>query len=483
MKLRKIFIGLLVLSAVVLLAACNQTGNGSSDDNHEHTYASEWTTTDLFHWHDSTCGHEDEIKDKNYHEWDNGVVTTEPTTTSSGVKTFTCTVCGKTKTQELPKVEGPAHEHTYSSDWSKDETHHWHAATCEHTTEVSGKAEHNWNDGVVTTEPTYEAAGVKTYTCTDCGQTKEEAVDQLVHEHTYSSDWSKDETHHWHAATCEHSTEVSGKAEHNWNDGVVTTDPTTEADGVKTYTCTDCGQTKEEAVPAIGHEHTFSAEWSKDETHHWHSATCAHTNEVSGKAEHNWNDGVVTTEPTEENTGVKTYTCTDCGQTKEETLDKLEHVHSHSTTWSHDENNHWHECACGDKTDLASHTGGTATTTEKAVCSVCGASYGDLLVVQDITLGFWTNDYSNSDGYTIYIYVWNNNGDAWFKATLTDDNGAFGDYYTVTLTGYTESNLTGFIVVRTTGPDWGKKVQQSADLAYADYLATLARDGKVTYYL
>ena len=52
--------------------------------------------------------------------------------------------------------------------------------------------------------------------------------------------------------------------------------------------------------------------------------------------------------------------------------------HSHSTDWTKDETNHWHECACGDKADSAAHSGGEATETEKAVCEVCGQSYGEL---------------------------------------------------------------------------------------------------------
>lgn len=73
------------------------------------------------------------------------------------------------------------------------------------------------------------------------------------------------------------------------------------------------------------------------------------------------------------------------------------HTHAYSTTWSTDAANHWHECTCGDKKDLAphadankdhncdvcgkkmsDHTGGTATCKDKATCSICGQKYGDL---------------------------------------------------------------------------------------------------------
>lgn len=57
------------------------------------------------------------------------------------------------------------------------------------------------------------------------------------------------------------------------------------------------------------------------------------------------------------------------------------HVHTYATSWSHDETNHWHAATCGhgdERADVAEHTGGTATCTEKAVCSVCKQAYGEV---------------------------------------------------------------------------------------------------------
>ena len=57
------------------------------------------------------------------------------------------------------------------------------------------------------------------------------------------------------------------------------------------------------------------------------------------------------------------------------------HTHSYGTDWKSDTNNHWHECACGDKADTAAHTfkwviDKEATATEKGArheeCTVCG---------------------------------------------------------------------------------------------------------------
>ena len=77
------------------------------------------------------------------HTWDNGTVTTEPTETDPGTMTYTCTVCGATKTEVIP-------------------------ATGPHT--------HVWDEGTVTVAPTETTPGVRTYTCTVCGQTRTEII-------------------------------------------------------------------------------------------------------------------------------------------------------------------------------------------------------------------------------------------------------------------------------------------------------------------
>lgn len=74
-------------------------------------------------------------------------------------------------------------------------------------------------------------------------------------------------------------------------------------------------------LTACGHEHTYSAEWSKDTTHHWHDCEDKDCTEVADKAEHTWNGGEVTTPATPATSGVTIFTCTVCGQTKTESLD------------------------------------------------------------------------------------------------------------------------------------------------------------------
>ena len=70
----------------------------------------------------------------------------------------------------------PVHKHTYSSAWTTDETYHWHTATCEHTDEISGKAEHSFTDWIVTKEATYSQTGIQTRFCSVCGYEESEEV-------------------------------------------------------------------------------------------------------------------------------------------------------------------------------------------------------------------------------------------------------------------------------------------------------------------
>ena len=114
--------------------------------------------------------------------------------------------------------------------------------------------------------------------------------------------------------------------------------------------------------------------------------------ETVEKTDHTWDAGEVTTAATCTSTGEKVYTCSICGETKVETLDKLAHTynnacdttcndcgevreieHSYSTKWSSDGTNHWHQCTvCGDKTDEQAHIPGDAATEwEAQKCKVC----------------------------------------------------------------------------------------------------------------
>ena len=169
------------------------------------------------------------------------------------------------------QVESDSHEHSFSKEWTSDETSHWHAATCEHTEEVSDKAEHTFGEWKTTLEPTEEADGKKERTCTVCSYKEEQSIAKLEHTHTFAETWTSDEANHWHVATCEHTEEVSGKAAHTFGEWEVTKNATCTEKGSRECTCTVCKYEETEEIAATGH--SYSLEWSKDLTNHWHAAT------------------------------------------------------------------------------------------------------------------------------------------------------------------------------------------------------------------
>ncbi len=433
------------------------------------------------------------------HTWNEGVVTVEPTHTAPGERTYTCTVCNQTRTEEIPVSSehvfdqtvpdpqylvseatctspaqyvmscacgekgtetfpyGEAKGHGFVSAWSMDTENHWHAAACEHTDEKGDFGPHNWDDGTITVHAGHNTDGQKVYTCVVCGQQKTEVVPGQPHEynqmipdskylasaatctspatyyksctcgaagtetftdgqakgHTFSNSWTSNDQQHWQAATCEHTGEKIKVGDHIWDPGIITVQPTAYSKGVKTYTCAVCGRTRTEELAPSNHVHTYSTAWAGNTTYHWHPATCEHTAEVNGVALHTWNTGVVTVWASHSAPGEKMFTCTVCGMTKKEAV-PAEHSytqqnpsnnylksaatctspavyyrsctcgakgtetftygsalgHSFSGSWGKDENYHWSLCTrCNARGELAVHT-----YNQSNVCSVCGYS-------------------------------------------------------------------------------------------------------------
>ena len=378
----------------------------------------------------------------------------EATCTAPAEYYYSC-ICGEKGTETF--AYGQAKGHSFSDKWSFDAENHWHPATCEHTGEQGSFGPHRWNYGEITKNAGHAVDGEKLYTCLDCGYQKTEVIPGQAHEfnqmvaqdkylaaaatcttpaqyyysctcglagtdtfpygnakgHTFADKWSYNELQHWKAATCEHTNEKIQVADHIWNPGVITTQPTATTKGVKTYTCSVCGATKTEEVEPSTHQHTFSTAWQGNATYHWHPATCEHTNVVSGLGEHQWNAGVVNVWPTHTTTGMKTYTCTVCSLTKTETLEQTHTFdqmnpssaflksqatctspavyykscscgakgtetftygnalgHTASGTWGKDANYHWTVCSrCGAKGDLVAHSFDNS-----GKCTVCGYS-------------------------------------------------------------------------------------------------------------
>ena len=143
--------------------------------------------------------------------------------------------------------------------------------------------------------------------------------------HKFSTEWKYDDTSHWHECLKKKHSDVADKAEHTFNEGVVTTAPTETSEGVLTLTCTVCGYQKTKSIEKVKHVHTFNDKvWQTDENNHWHPATCAHTDEKGSLGKHVWDEGKTSIPTDYGKAGEKTFTCTECKATKTEPIAALD---------------------------------------------------------------------------------------------------------------------------------------------------------------
>ena len=247
--------------------------------------------------------------DTHEHVWGEGAITTKPTCTTPGVKTYTCSVCQKTKTEEIPAT---GHQHT--------EVRNVKEATCTkegytgdtYCTDCGEKL----SDGksIPKKDHDYEVKEHKDATCTKAGYTlfickkcrneKREEIPAAGHLHTEIKNAKEATcmkagyTGDMYCKDCGEkisSGEVIAKLAHTWDEGNVTKEADCKETGVKTYTCHKCGATKTEDIP---------------------------------RTEHTWDEGEVTTAPTCTKPGVRTYTCSVCKATRTETIKATGHLHT-----------------------------------------------------------------------------------------------------------------------------------------------------------
>ena len=197
------------------------------------------------------------------HDWGNGVVTTAPTETTPGVRTFTCSGCGQTRTEAIPATGAHDYRFTKTVDPTCTDGGYdlYTCSGCGATEKrnLTDAAGHKWDGGTVTTAPTETTPGVRTFTCSGCGQTRTEAI-PATGAHDYRFTKTVDPTctdGGYDLYTCSgcgatEKRNLTDAAGHKWDGGTVTTAPTETTPGVRTFTCTVCGQTRTEAIPATG---------------------------------------------------------------------------------------------------------------------------------------------------------------------------------------------------------------------------------------
>ena len=197
------------------------------------------------------------------HDWDDGTVTTAPTETTPGVRTFTCRGCDQTRTETIPATGAHDYRFTKTVDPTCTDGGYdlYTCSGCGATERrnLTDAAGHKWDGGTVTTAPTETTPGVRTFTCRGCDQTRTETI-PATGAHDYRFTKTVDPTctdGGYDLYTCSGcgATErrnLTDAAGHKWDGGTVTTAPTETTPGVRTFTCTVCSQTRTEAIPATG---------------------------------------------------------------------------------------------------------------------------------------------------------------------------------------------------------------------------------------
>ena len=331
---------------------------------HKHVFGTDWKTDATLHWHECKCGEKADVKEHTFKE----VIDKKPTCTQPGLKHQECTIC-KYKT---PSVEIAPLEHDYVN--KKDDTYHWQQ--CSKCGDIINKEKHTF-EWIIDQEATESAAGSKHQECNVCHHKLDPVeIPKLEHKHVFGTDWKQDATSHWHECACGEKADVANHT-YEW---IIDKEATESAVGSKHQECNVCHhKLAPEVIPVLppAHTHEFSKDWQHNDESHWHECNCGEKADVANHT-YEW---IIDKEPTEASAGAKHQECNVCHHALASVeIPKLEHKHVFGTDWKQDETSHWHECACGEKADVAAHTyewiiDKEATSTEAGSkhqeCSVC----------------------------------------------------------------------------------------------------------------
>ncbi len=282
-------------------------------------------------------------------------VTKEPTCTEEGITTFSCDNCDAEYTTHIEKLD-----HTPVTDpavaptcKAYGMTEGSHCSVCEEVIvpqEEIPMLPHDFAKSEITKEPTCKEKGERTYSCNNCDATRTEDIE--LAEHTPETIPAVEptcaalgKTEGSRCSVCKDILEAPEDVEkkpHEFNRSEVTTDPTCITEGVRTYYCDKCGETKTEPVDKL--------DYHKPETVPSVEPTCTSLGKTAGSRcsvcglvivaqediemnPHEFNSSEVTTAPRCDAEGVRTYYCDNCNETKTETLAMIDHDYEERVTF------------------------------------------------------------------------------------------------------------------------------------------------------
>ena len=272
------------------------------------------------------------------HTYGSAVITKQPTCTSEGTKTKTCTKCGATVTETIAKLSHSYTTTVVAPTCTADGYTLHKCSVCgtsykDSTTKATG---HSYGNSVVTKQPTCTAEGTKTKTCTKCNATVTETIPKTSHKYADTVVAPTCTTGGYTLHKCsvcgtsykDNTTKATG---HSYGNSVVTKQPTCTSEGTAIKTCTKCNATVTETIAKTSHKYadTVVAPTCTTDGYTLHKCSVCGTSykDSTTKATgHSYGNSVVTKQPTCTSEGTKTKTCTKCNATVTEKLPAKGHT-------------------------------------------------------------------------------------------------------------------------------------------------------------
>ena len=272
------------------------------------------------------------------HTYGSAVITKQPTCTSEGTKTKTCTQCGATVTETIAKL---SHSYTTTVVAPTCTTNGYTLHKCsvcgtsynDNTTKATG---HSYGNSVVTKQPTCTSEGTAIKTCTKCNATFTETIAKTSHKYVDTVV----------APTCTangytlHKCSVCGTSYkdsttkapgHSYGNSVVTKQPTCTSEGTAIKTCTKCNATVTETIPKTSHKYADTVVAPTCTTNGYTLHKCSvcgasYKDSTTKATGHSYGNSVVTKQPTCTSEGTAIKTCTKCNATVTEKLPAKGHT-------------------------------------------------------------------------------------------------------------------------------------------------------------
>ena len=272
------------------------------------------------------------------HTYGSAVITKQPTCTSEGTKTKTCTKCNTTVTETIAKTSHKYADTVVAPTCTANGYTLHKCSVCgtsykDSTTKATG---HSYGNSVVTKQPTCTSEGTKTKTCTKCNTTVTETIAKTSHKYADTVVAPTCTTGGYTLHKCsvcgtsykDNTTKATG---HRYGNSVVTKQPTCTSEGTAIKTCTKCNATVTETIPKASHKYADTVVAPTCTTNGYTLHKCSvcgtsYKDSTTNATGHSYGNSVVTKQPTCTSEGTAIKTCTKCNATVTEKLPAKGHT-------------------------------------------------------------------------------------------------------------------------------------------------------------